>query len=580
MHPHTAATAIAQRFWYAKVRWLTRARMGRIVMHRHGLDYARLRRAPMSMDQFMKLIVFSALPNAFAKWMHSVIRISRREADELDDDTLRLATGDPGNAVNRALSAYLFTLYGRDALDVSLPHAEALDRSARRLCECVHECMAAHTTGGDACPRTLGRRVVEALDAFLGLHREWLAHNSQTILQRLAAGAIMRMHDLIGMHGGAASQPSNLPLGVFAVRSMAVTGETEPIRRVLFDSSAVRMMRRMARSEFWGAHGLHTLRFAHELLVDPEYRVAMEQTVPLLSRKYAPHRHVWSADELLLDAGTVLMWGCHRAEDISELAEAVDLDLFPERLHDIPGTVERICGVIARLMPPAPVVYGGVVVAEGVHHGSGGAERTTMMMGTRASLERLLHATLTLRNALANAEVDELRAAGDNVVNLHHANTLMATSGSTRRWVLEAVLRHVRAGTADAERLARGDPFELLKLHDRAIIDTVLLGPVGGATVLHHRGNADALPDVLHFDLERIHRIRQTLVHRKGWGARAAARFHELVTSGECLDHPPPDADVLEAAATLRTVVHICRCKHGNRIAELAQHAAQDLIAH
>ena len=535
-------------------------------MQCHGLDYDRLKETPMSMDQFMKLIVFSPLPNVFAKWVRSVICTYRRDADELDGDMQLLATNDTGNAINRVLSAFLFALYGRDALDVSLPHAHDLYQSSVRLCLSIHECMVAHTTGANTtCPRTLGRRVVETLGSFLELHREWLAHNSQTILQRLAASAIMRMHDLIGTRHVSQS----LPLGSFAVRSMAVTGETEPIRRILFDSSAVRMMRRMARSELWGSHGLHTLRFAHELMMDPEYRVSMEQTIPPLSKKYAPHRRVWSADELIIDAGTVIMWECHRAEDISELAEAVDLDLYPERLHDIPDTVERICGVIARLMPAE---------AYGLEE-----RLPSRLMSTRESLERLLHSTLTLRNSLANATVDELRESatqdGSYLLNMFHPNTLTVASSNTRRWVQEKVLQCICDKTAAIDKLARGDPFALLKFHDWAIIDTVL-GSVSGAVCTPSASTAHAIPDILHFDLERIHRIRQTLrSHYAQRGRKGTnATFHELVTSGECLSHTP-HADEMEAADTLRMVVYICRYKHGNMIAQLAQHTAQDIAA-
>lgn len=563
-----AATIIAQRFWYAKVRWTTRSRMGRIIMRRFGLDYERLKQAPMSIDQFMQLIVYSPLANVFARWMQSVICRCKREADTLSGDMLRLSTNDQSNAINRVLSAFLFALYGRDALDISLPGAYDLYQSAVRLCLLTHACLE-HTTGaskgGSTCLRTAGRKLIDALSIFLEHHSRWLDHNGQIILQRLAAGAIMRMHELIGTRS--ASVASNQPFGSYALRSMAATGEMEPIRRLLFDSPAVRVMRRMAHSELWGSHGLHTLRFAHELMIDPEYRVTMEQTVPLLSKKYAPHRHVWSADELIFDAGTVVMWECQHPEDISDLAEAIDLDMFPERLHDLPGTVERICGVIARLMP-----YGSSVLPRA-------DPRPLPTAGSRESLERLIQSTLTLRNSLANAKVDALKeqagansdTPGDYLLNVYHANTLTLASSNTRRWVQEEVQRCGEIGFVG--RLARGDPFALLKFHDHAVIDTIV-GQPNWASVCY------AVPDILYLDLERIHQIRQMLhSHYKLCGRRretASAALRELVTSGESVSHPP-HPEVAEAADKLRTVVYICRYKHGNMIARLAQQVAQDI---
>ncbi len=118
---------------------MTRARLERIITSGHGLDYSTLHQpmSKMPIDQFMT-IVFSTLPNVFARWMR---RIIRRETDSMGEDMQSQATDSPGNAINRALSAYLFALYDTEAMDMSLARADSLYRAFQELCDTIEECM-------------------------------------------------------------------------------------------------------------------------------------------------------------------------------------------------------------------------------------------------------------------------------------------------------------------------------------------------------------------------------------------------------------------------------------------------------
>jgi hypothetical protein len=408
------------------------------------------------------------------------------------------------------------------------------------------------------------RKAVLALASFLDVHQEWIQRNNHIILGRLAAGAIVRMHELLGTRRLVVTDQR---FGAFAIQSIATTGNADPIRQILFDSPAMRVMRRMADNEFWGAHGLHTTRFAHELLIDPGFKLSMAQTIPTLSRKFSAKRRVWSAT----DAGTVIMWECRLAGDITALAEAIDLDASPEILNDLPATVERIRRIVCRLVPITVGSAQQMLLMELQSIGTGGR--------AREPLERLLHYALVLRNAWANARVERLRELSNGAnfevlvtyLNRYEGQRFL-NSPSTRNWVQAAVLRCDRATLVD--RVALGDPFALLKLHDHAIIDTVLDGAAKRTLEI------GALPEILYHDLDRLQAVCSTLHSNAAGGQKKGfgALFRELVTSGED-ESRTLSAEVLEAAASLRTVVFVCRHRHGNMVARMACEVAQAITS-
>ena len=294
----------------------------------------------------------------------------------------------------------------------------------------------------------------------------------------------------------------------------------------------------------------------------------MDQTVPLLSRKYAANRRTWNAKELVFDVGTVIMWECRRAAEIIELAEAMDTFLQNEDGEKeglLQTTVDSILRVVVQSIYPQEEP---ILVTD--NHPT--ADSSLL-------LRRLLDCALTLRNALSNAQINELRRQQFSVLasymrSLDRANPI---SISTRRWIQSAVLRCERSTIT--RLLAPGDPFALLRLHDQAIIDIVLCRD----TVHYERRyglslQINAVPDILYFDFERLKAVHHTLhtcpeeeFYSRGDFSDA---FHELVTSG---DAPKKgfSAQVTDAAEQIRAVVFVCRYRHGNAVAKVAQEIAK-----
>jgi hypothetical protein len=567
---HSAAIIIQSRFWFAQARWKTRARLWDMIVHR-GLDYQHLQQDPIPIELFVKDLVFSPLANSFAAWLRRIIRMCSRETNVLCSDMQLLMTEEPGSAVNRALSAYLFALYKGEALDRHLPFAEELYQAALKLCASINS---NHHPTRITTPRDAGTTIMHSLQAFLAVHREWRERNEEIVLRRLLHGAISRMHTLISTR---APQPYGSGTGTLAMRYMATlgyeglpvmrfiatTGDINPVRQTIFDTSAVRIMSRVVDNEFWGAQGLHTSRFVHELMIDNGFKLSMQQTVPLLSKKYSSHSRTWRPSEVIQDAGTIILWECRRAEEIIELTEAMDVDRYPNLLSDIPTTVNRICSVVRSIVP-------NIEQDEGNTNSSDQGNQ----------LQRLLRCALTLRNIIANVRLNDLRVQQPTTLAhyMRHVNTNRGISISTRRWIQAAVVKQSK--TTLLEPLAQGDPFALLKLHDNAIIDIVLQKQ--SWFVPPNQLEINLLPDILYFDYERLRNVYQSLrtCPEDGFykNSRFDSMFRELVTSGDRI-RAPLSPQVSDAAATLRSVVFVCRFKHGNAIAMVAHEIAGAILA-
>ena len=510
-------------------------------------------------EQFIKSTVHGPLSDVFSKWLKRIMRISLRETDTVCEDMESIITDKPDNAINRVLSAFLFALYRDGAIDCSLPFAHTLYLSSFELCSAIDLCM--------HCPnnvlRDTGATAIRAMGNFLSVHREWRQANEQTILRRLTHGTIERMHailvrcDQVHMAQNTLATNPTSQGSVLATMKLASRRATCRINSVLPDSSAVRMMYRMADSEFWGSQRLHTSWFMHEVMIDQHFRLAINQTIPNLSAKYS-NRRVWNAGELIFDAGTVIMWKCSKAEDIIQLAEAVDIDLFPALLHNIPATVERIRCIVCRVVP-------GFISAE-LGNGYSGRD-------DRQSLHCLLQYALILRNTIANIELDAIRQRqfSDMADYMHHLDFCRVEGIKTREWIHAAVMRNGQAVITNL--LAKGDPFALLKLHDHAIMDIVLMN--NNSITL----NIDALPEILYHDLNRLQYVFSTLHSFIAIGSNPSrgfnAAFRELVNTGTRKHRL--SAHVEDAAAKLRTIIFVCRYRHGNAVAKTAHEIAKSV---
>jgi hypothetical protein len=181
-----------------------------------------------------------------------------------------------------------------------------------------------------------------------------------------------------------------------------------------------------------------------------------------------------------------------------------------------------------------------------------------------------------MRNEIANIEIDELRTKhfAELAVYMSQWDGVIPMGHKTRQWVQAAILQCDQ--TMVKERLAKGDPFALLQLHDLAIINIIL------PSKDQHRQHIDmsALPEILQFDFNRLQEIRLSLCtdllkHRiLASDITFRSKFQDLVTAG---GHHPSSTGITEAANKLRSIIFVSRARHGNTVARIAYDIAKKM---
>ena len=546
-----AATTI-QRFWYAQARWITRKRLQR-QMEVRGLNYALLQQAPMAIEDFMKLLVFSPVGCIFGQWLRRILcYVGNHNDAELTRDLMELTMANPHTA-NQVLNSFFYALYTEYAVDTTLPGAAVLCRSSAVLCTLIDKCMSAESL------RSTGTSLVTALSTYLTHYNEWRTTNERIIIRQLIHKAVTRMHQLLEQRLPVIADHT---IRLLAMRAFTVTGNKASVGQFLFNTTAMRVMSQTSSNEFWGSHGLHTSRFVHELMIDRDFKLTWENTLPRLAAKYT--KPIRSQYEMLMDISATVMWSCRKAESIIELADA----LHTYSSTTLPSTVDRIVRRVVCILVPR--ISTSIIQMR---------NNPPDQLCNEEPLAYLLRCTRTMRNEIANIEIDELRTKhfAELAVYMSQWDGVIPMGNKTRQWVQAAILQCDQIMVK--ERLAKGDPFALLQLHDNAIINIIL--PSKDQNMVHCQHiDVSALPEILQFDFNRLQEIRLSLCTDLFKNKILASditfrsKFQDLVTAG---GHHPSSTGITEAANKLRSIIFVSRARHGNTVARIAYEIAKTM---
>jgi hypothetical protein len=430
--------------------------------------------------------------------------------------------------VENVLAAYALNFNQMEVLEMAPNDALPMLHAAVKLCAALRECMDNHTLP-----------IQEAVVEFIHTQAVWRISNRSEIYERLLLNYVRRAHDIATRQR---VEAQDIVLGRVQ-RFSLLCGES--LTEMLVSAPEVRVIRRLPQSRFWGAGNLSIFRFMHELLMDAEFTVKPCDVLPRFTERY--RRAAWTpllVTEFLVDFRAVVMWPIRDPRALLELARLLDIEnmQWPENISDI---TQRMAPLLCSFLPDEQSAAS--LRAEWVQMGQ-----------TRPATEFLMHVACSLRHAFATVDLAHCRQFVRRHQRGFHptrANVLVSMATHTR--ITEAWLRRVLQTSPLLRRVATGDPFALLKLHDHAIIDYVV------------EGDFSRVPEVLIFDLNRLRAIHATVGNR-------ARDLRRLVDSDEVgRDDPLP---LVQAAGVLRTIIFVCRFQHGECIATLARDLAQQVI--
>lgn len=497
---HIMAARLQQRFWYSSARWNTRRRMGRRLINA-GLHASgpKLTRALLSVP----------VRHLFGAWL-------RRVCGKLPAPPYR--TQD-------ILSAYCVSAYS-SLINPETPGAAELVQAARSLVAMLDGCF----LGGFHEPTALCGEIC----AYMRVFEAWMDENGWEVRLTLLEFAVKRAINTLSKR-----QPRDED-AEFAARFSILIGGDAAYRQLLLDAPEMRVVHALPSSRHWGPGNVSIFRMMHEVLMDQNFVLDRATVFTGFAEEY---RRIDAVRKFLADLRAVLMFPIRDAASLTLLAGCT---CFEDKL--LPGD-ENLGAFIEELVPAIV----GAIPMQGL---SDEVQRKWDQQYSRAPvterLEFLRDSALDLRYAYALLDLGECRRrVHRHPSGFHHTQVDMLISKSTETkhtepWLLGKLHEE---DTAMLLRLAAGDPFALLRFHDRSIARFVLED-------LH----APPVPEILYFDLERMHSIRAQILCPS-----EARRVMEAIASSDDVACPR----LSEAVAALRNLIFICRFQHGNRLAEL-----------
>ena len=430
--------------------------------------------------------------------------------------------------IEDVLAAYALKLNENDILSLAPTDAPAMLSASFKLYTALNECM-----HGQKMP------ISEKLDHFIKTQAKWRTSNRSEIRTQLLLSFARRTHDIVTCQR---EEMHNVTL--LSIRKFSILCR-EPLKDILGNAPEILVIRRLPQSRFWGSGNLSIFRFMHEILMDAEFNVQLTDVLPKFTSKY--RSITWNplvVTEFLIDFRAVVMWPVRDPRALVELARMLDIENmpWPENLPDI---TQRIVPLLCSVLPDQQTAA--YLDAEWRHRSL-----------TQPVTEFLLGVACSVRHAFALVDLAQCHQC----VRRHQrgfyptrANVLVSLATHTR--ITETWLRKILQTSPLLYRVAMGDPFALVKLHDHAIVDYVV------------EGDFSYIPEVLIFDIHRLRAIHANI------GSRAKD-LCRLVDS----DEPTPDdpLPLIQAAGVLRTIIFVCRFQHGECIVSLACSLAQQII--
>ena len=526
------AARIIQRFWFAQARWNTTKRLTQ-KLRRMCVEYRVYDRY-----EFDKFLLTAFSPEARKIFYLWTTRINQRNIGE----SLPSYTEDQVGSIQ---TAYIFSMY---PLSTVMDVSSALSISAARVATSLTMVM-------NEIRNPVSMSMRECMDEYLTCYNTWRCTNKERLQLHLVEELLPYVHDAVSQRNREAELDRKDSL---VQKYSALLGvPLNVIRAKAFASREIKVMYTLHASEFWGPGSLSLFRMMHEVLMDENFDLRFDDSFPSLETKYTPipTSHL-KITHLLADVRSVVMWPPASSSMLRRMAFAFDLENeeWPENVWRIASrAIPIICDAIPNFEAAAlcRIQWQDILATS---------------TDTSHVLKHLIFCARLLRYEQGCLDLDVCRRnIRRNELGFDHTFASSAISKATRtkrteEWILQTLLTYPEN---ELRRIADGDPYSLLGLHDQSIVRFALQGDLSEAHP----------PEMLVFDMERFKHIRTNmqLITCSDPCARLEALVNLNCTDGNA------QAELNEAASILRRVIFISRFQHGDTFARLARQVAERL---
>jgi len=435
---------------------------------------------------------------------------------------LEILTGMVGPArlddriVSHVLAAFVFSMYKMDFIVSRL-----LKDSSKQLVLMIT--MAMKNAQFSAA------KLFEYLADFRQAYEEWHTKHSQQVVNQARRKAVFHNHQVSANRRRALQVKETYIPSLLEQTSIVLCMPLDVVGEKILKCRQMKMIDSMRKNEFWGDGGTSVLRLIHELMLDENFTVSLENTFPSFLHKHSPPSY-----NLVADFKSIILWPLRDPVDVWAIA-SID-DKTP-----IVDTVDRIVPLLENIVPTSDL---------------GRSWEEVRRDDPNAVLEFMVFAATSFRFWLSVVDVELCRA---NIKRHAHGfynsgmNMIVADVTSTTN--TEPWLRRVLSTYSDSELhlVKSGDPYALLGVHDHAIIDFAIDGDL-----------MNRVPETLMYDVHRLQDIRADIA------TVGREKVRELVSNNnECIN---------PAIEELRNIVFVSRFQYGEPICTLAREIAENML--
>ena len=522
------ARTIQSRFWLSCARWKTRARcIKAFSVARFNVESFRtMTFGECSSDA----LVSEALESIYDVY---VKRLAAMAALPYDADIMCYR--------NARMALLMHTHAPELAMVIGPPSPELLALSTR-FAEMFDRCI----RGDYACVL----EVLESMREFGQAYNEWWRVNQTTVVTRIEQ-QIYAQAFLASISHGRAMEPG---LAEELLKRYATLVSMRAAKAFRDESTQMKALRRSMLSPFWG-YVLTPERIMHELAIDPAFTIKYDNCYRLNFRSYADNVPTSAESEtfmpMLFDMQAGVMRCCQVGGDAWAVIAGFQLDRDPSFFaHGFKDYAETVL----------------------LHHVLGRMSDATRARELRWKWDEMSkdHDNISIVMPFLFECVKELRVQWENKVvdSVKAINTLRrqeilmrrpAVVDRTEQWLTDAMARVERGN--ELELLQAGEPFMLMRFHDRALVDLVWD---------NKRLSQDTVPEIVQMDLMRIQEIRGMIEYMDD-----TPEMRHLFMEIMIADRVPRSAKIVpppalvSAAKKLRRVLLVSRALHGDMITDI-----------
>ena len=536
------ASIIQSRFWFSHARWLTNPRL---ILYFANRNFNMDSLYNISWGECEKIFSSKNFTRNYNIWIRRLATVVSRKYGRSD-----LVYHAEAMSLKVVKFAILVRMHLSTEMTMASPALDGVNREGRLLLPLLDRCLRGDYSEAAA--------MLAQLVVFWHAYQRWCLDDMERMCTRMqhqiySVSISMSITGRGGAFLGLLKDYTEKYSSITSNEDVAEFYDNSPQMRALRESEASPLWKRVYSME----------QIMHELLIDPDFTIHSDMCYQGVTKRYASNLPTSTASEsflpMLVDIQAAAMYACRTGIDGWHVVALFNLDEIRAAVGN-PGNqfavyATRIVEFILSRMVNSQRMNAARIEWACINNRSNVQE--TMAFVFKCAKELRVQAENVLVQSSRAIPVDQrFRILSNNPM-------LFIKTGAWIQSELDLLSRH------ELELVGAGEPFMLLRFHDRALANLIWNDQIDFTT----------LPEILTMDIIRIYAVRD-LIETIDDTPTARYVFCELLTANHAprsVNYTPPPR-MVEAANQLRKIMILCRVVHGEMTMRVTRSFAEDAL--